>query len=75
MFDKFKKEKKPDRFIVKEKQETILGFYMNIIVDSVTGVNYLCSGEIDGTVSAITPLLDRNGNVVIDDTANCGQTA
>ena len=63
MFDK--KEKKPKRFIVKESQDIGLGA-VQIIVDTVTGVNYL--NTIGASMNGITPLLDKNGNVVIDST-------
>lgn len=57
-------EKKEKRFKVKEEQS--LGMVaLEIVVDSVTGVNYLLSAGMNGT-SGITPLLDENGNVVID---------
>lgn len=37
-----------------------------IIIDNVTGVNYLCSVDSgNGGISGITPLLDSNGNVVV----------
>ena len=56
-------EKKAKRFQVKEEQT--LGFgAIQIVVDTVTGVNYLLS--IGTGVSGITPLLDENGNAVID---------
>ena len=48
---------KKKRFVVKEEQS--LGFgAVQIVVDTETGVNYLLTG--------LTPLLDRNGAVVID---------
>lgn len=56
-------EKKVKRFQVKEEQTLGLGA-IQIVVDTVTGVNYLFSIGIG--VSGITPLLDENGNVVID---------
>lgn len=58
-----KKEEK--RFQLKETiQNTSVGSY-NIMVDTITGVNYLV---MDGGMTSfgITPLLDENGNVVID---------
>ena len=64
MFDK--NEKKSKRFVVKEEQPLgNLGLYaVRIIVDTVTGVNYL---NTDGTTTAgLTPLLDDKGNVVVD---------
>lgn len=62
MFEK--KEKKKKRFIVKEEQG--LGFgTIRIIVDTDTGVNYLCT--VETAMTGLTPLLDKNGNVVIDD--------
>lgn len=57
-------QKKEKRFEIKEEQG--IGFYgsIQIVVDRVTGVNYILStGE---SISGITPLLDENGNVVID---------
>lgn len=59
----FGKEKKEKRFVIKEEQN--LGFgAVCIIVDTVTGVNYLTTG---GTgLNALTPLLDSDGNIVID---------
>ncbi|MBQ8823973.1 MAG: hypothetical protein IJZ64_01930 [Ruminococcus sp.] len=59
----FNKEKKPKRFIVKEHQNLNLGEMM-IIVDKETGVNYLVTVGV--AQNGITPLLDANGNVVID---------
>ena len=55
MFDKNNK-----RFVIKEKQ-TFGVSEIQIIVDTVTGVNYICT-----SISGLTPLLDSNGNVVID---------
>lgn len=59
----FGKEKKDTRFVIKE--EILLGFgVLHIIVDTQTGVNYLITG---GAVqNGITPLLDSDGNVIID---------
>ena len=56
MFDKNNK-----RFVIKEKQ-TFGVSEIQIIVDTVTGVNYICT-----SISGLTPLLDSNGNVVIDE--------
>ena len=54
---------KKKRFVVKEEQS--LGFgAVQIVADTETGVNYLLT--IDTGVSGLTPLLDRNGAVVID---------
>ena len=55
--------KKEKRFIVKEVQGIQLGA-IQIVVDTVTGVNYLMT--VGSAPSGITPLLDENGNVVID---------
>lgn len=59
----FGKEKAPKRFKIKDEQSIgLMGIY--ILVDTVTGVNYMC---VCGTGnSGITPLLDSNGDVVID---------
>lgn len=51
---------KEKRFKITE-QEVIGLTSIKIIVDTVTGVNYLQVGE-----GSVTPLLDANGNVVID---------
>lgn len=62
MFDK--KEKKSKRFVIKEEQS--LGFgAVQIIVDTITGVNYL--NTVGTSMNGITPLLDSNGNVIIDE--------
>ena len=61
MFEK--SEKNPKRFVVKEEQA--LGFgAIQIIVDTVTGVNYL--NTYSTANAGLTPLLDDKGNVVID---------
>lgn len=58
--------KKEKRFVIKEQQD--LGFgAMYVVVDTRTGVNYLAT--VGMAVSGVTPLLDSNGNVVIDSTA------
>ncbi|MBQ8349524.1 MAG: hypothetical protein IJY19_07795 [Ruminococcus sp.] len=62
MFEK--KEKAKKRFIVKETQNLGMGA-LQIIVDTATGVNYL--NTVGGSAPGLTPLLDKNGNVVIDD--------
>ena len=54
---------KKKRFVVKEEQSIGLGA-VQIVVDTETGVNYLLT--IGTGVSGLTPLLDRNGAVVID---------
>ena len=54
---------KKKRFVIKEEQSLGLGA-VQIVVDTETGVNYLLT--IDTGVSGLTPLLDRNGAVVID---------
>ena len=54
---------KEKRFQVKQSEG--LGFgELQIIVDAMTGVNYIVT--IGSSPSGITPLLDENGNVVID---------
>ena len=58
--------KKEKRFAVKEQQDLGLGA-MYVLVDTKTGVNYLATVGL--AVSGITPLLDANGNVVIDSAA------
>ncbi len=55
--------KKEKRFIIKDEQGVQLGA-IQIVVDTVTGVNYLMT--VGSGPSGITPLLDENGNVLID---------
>ena len=57
------KKVKTTRFAVKEEQG-IAGGAMYIIVDTQTGVNYACAGGLGP--QSITPLLDKNGTIVID---------
>lgn len=68
MFDK--KEKKSKRFVVKEEQTLGMGA-VQIVVDTVTGVNYL--NTVGGSAQGLTPLLDRNGSVVIDDVSEISE--
>ena len=57
------KKKKSPRFTVKEGPAAGL----SIICDTETGVHYLATvGDGLTYYSSITPLLDENGNVVID---------
>lgn len=62
MFEK--KEKKAKRFVVREEQGLGMAGAVQIIVDTVTGVNYL--NTVGASMTGITPLLDSNGNVIID---------
>lgn len=55
--------KKEKRFEKKFKEDLDFGT-MIILLDKVTGVNYLLVGAPDGF--SLTPLLDSNGNIVID---------
>lgn len=60
----FGKEKKPKRFVIKEEQNLgLAGVY--VLVDTATGVNYIMPVGGNGP-SGITPLLDSNGNVIVD---------
>lgn len=64
MFEK--KEKKRGRFIIthEQKLEKTLGLgTLQIIVDTVTGVNYI--NTVGEGYSGLTPLLDGRGNVVV----------
>ena len=58
--------KKEKRFVIKEEQSFYLGALL-VVVDTATGVNYLVT--YGSGASGITPLLDANGNVVIDSAA------
>lgn len=61
MFEK----KKTKRFVVKEEQGLGMAGAVQIIVDTVTGVNYL--NTVGVSMNGITPLLDSKGNVIIDE--------
>ena len=58
----FKKQEK--RFQTKETLQNTLGGAFEVVVDTVTGVNYLMI--VGSAMYGITPLLDENGNVVPD---------
>ena len=59
-----KKEKGEQRFIVKEAQRLLPFGTAQVLLDTETGVNYLF---LEGTTaSGLTPLLDENGDIVID---------
>lgn len=60
--DYVRKERK--RFNVKEAESYSGSGTIRIIVDTKTGVNYIMTEGVGG--SSITPLLDSNGKVVID---------
>ena len=57
------KKIKTKRFVVKEEQG-VAGGAMYVIVDTQTGVNYIAAGAIG--LQSVTPLLDSNGNIIID---------
>ncbi|MBD5150478.1 MAG: hypothetical protein HDT18_08975 [Oscillibacter sp.] len=57
--------KKQERFVVKESH-TIGLCALSVICDTATGVHYLAAGGDAFTLSSLTPLLDENGNVVIE---------
>ncbi|WP_037284138.1 DUF6440 family protein [Saccharibacillus sacchari] len=63
------KEERPNRFY--EKSSEYLPETGNtkiaILVDRETGVNYVYTWIVSNSSGGITPLLDRNGNVVVDD--------
>ena len=56
--------KKDKRFTVKSTEGFGMGA-IQIVVDTVTGVNYIVT--LGTGPSGITPLLDGNGDVVIDE--------
>jgi len=51
------------RFVVKSK-EHVSGGIIKIVVDTETGVNYLITSGMG--LSGMTPLLDKEGKIVID---------
>ena len=60
-------KKKEKRFVIKEEQSLGLSG-LTIIVDTKTGVNYIAGSGF--SLTGITPLLDENGQVVIDGKEN-----
>lgn len=64
LFDK--SEKKPERFRVKSEQYlTGMGmYYMAVVVDTETGVNYALMG---GDSPSLTPLIGPDGKVIVDE--------
>jgi len=59
----FGKEKKEKRFVIQEEQSIGFGA-LYIFVDTQTGVNYLMT--VGTGQNGITPLLDSDGNVIVD---------
>jgi hypothetical protein len=57
-------KKKEKRFVVKEEQSLGLSS-VQILADTATGVHYLLVSGIHG-LSGMTPLLDEQGQVVVD---------
>jgi len=55
------------RFIVKSKQH-LSGGIIKIVVDTQTGVNYLMTSGIG--LSGMTPLLDKEGKIIVDKPLN-----
>ncbi len=55
---------KENRFEIVETDSTFKGGTFTIIKDTVTGVHYLRT--VSGYGGGLTPLLDENGNVVIE---------
>lgn len=65
MFGRKKEEKKEEsRFYIKAKENLLTLGQITIFVDRETGVNYVHTWV--GTGSGITPLLDENGEVIVD---------
>ena len=62
LFDMPKKE--PERFIVKSSQHIGGMYYLAVLVDTQTGVNYAFTG---GDSSTMTPLVDKDGKIITDD--------
>ncbi|MDD6268797.1 MAG: DUF6440 family protein [Oscillospiraceae bacterium] len=61
---KDRKDDRKKRFTVKEEQSYGLG-YISVVVDTSTGVNYMLVGS--GSSINITPLLDNNGKIIVDE--------
>lgn len=64
MFGNKKKEHK--RFYIKSHENIPSLGKVVILVDRQTGVNYLQT--FVGTSGGITPLVDKNGHIIIEDT-------
>ncbi|MDQ0427432.1 hypothetical protein QOZ98_000257 [Planomicrobium stackebrandtii] len=59
------KKEEDQRFYIKSSENVPTLGRIVILVDRFTGVNYLQSWV--GSGSGITPLLDKNGQVVVDE--------
>ncbi|AIY05410.1 hypothetical protein Plano_1445 [Planococcus sp. PAMC 21323] len=59
------KKEEDHRFYIKSSEDVPVLGRIVILVDRYTGVNYLQSWV--GAGSSITPLLDKNGQVIIDE--------
>ncbi|MDE6832837.1 MAG: hypothetical protein K2J39_01105 [Ruminococcus sp.] len=57
-------EKKEKRFVVKESQGLGMGA-IQVIVDTVTGVNYL--NTVGGSSQGLTIMRDANDKIIVDD--------
>ena len=55
--------KKSERFVRVYSQGSGLGMHIQIWVDKVTGVNYICTQS--GHAGGMTPLLNRDGTPVV----------
>lgn len=58
------KEEKPERFIEKSSQYIGDEYYLAVLVDTQTGVNYAFTG---GDTSTLTPLVDKDGKILADE--------
>lgn len=64
------KAKKEKRFIIVHEESPKNGPFASctVIVDKLTGVNYLAAGN--GSYAGLTPLLDREGKPIITSVAS-----
>ncbi|WP_239752136.1 DUF6440 family protein [Mammaliicoccus sp. H-M34] len=60
----FGNKNEDERFYVKSKENIKSLGRFTVVVDRETGVNYVHAWV--GTGSSLTPLLDKNGNPIID---------
>lgn len=58
------KKNKDSRFYIKSDEKILTLGRITVFVDRETGVNYIHSWV--GTGSGLTPLLDKNGKVIVD---------
>lgn len=63
-FFNLQKDEEPERFIEKSSQYIGGEYYLAVLVDTLTGVNYAFTG---GDNPTLTPLVDKDGKIIADE--------